>query len=113
MLTRAGGALPFNRFCSAIKPPKVVFVFAHEASSMVALGAAALAHSASRVASASSPFTPGSVQLLVPLGGAGLNLRERTARCTTRGQIPHGTYPNPQVAVNVRVLDHYHRLALS
>src|SRR5450631_4314294 len=67
----AGGAvLSFKRFCMAMRPPKVD-VLAHEASSMVALGAAALAYSASRIASPSSPFTPGSVQLLVPLGGAG------------------------------------------
>ena len=39
---------------------------------MVALGAAALAHSASRIASASfGAITPGLPQLLVPLGGAG------------------------------------------
>src|SRR5208282_3937115 len=44
---------------------------AHEASSMAALGAAALEYSASRIASPSSPFTPGSVQLFVPVGGAG------------------------------------------
>src|SRR5271157_6081056 len=72
MLTRAGGApLSFNRFCSAIKPPKVDDVSLHEASTMAALGAAALAYSASRVASTSSPFAPGLAQLLVPLGGAG------------------------------------------
>src|SRR5271168_4541079 len=69
----AGGVpLAFNRFCMAIRPPKVD-VLLHEASSMAALGAAALAYSASRIASPSSPsgFTPGSVQLFGPLGGAG------------------------------------------
>ena len=71
MLTTAGGAvLSFNRFCSAIKPPKVA-VSLHEASTIAALGAAALAYSASRIASVSSPFVPGLAQLLVPLGGAG------------------------------------------
>jgi hypothetical protein len=39
---------------------------------IAALGAAALAYSASRIASASSLFTPGSEQLLGPVGGAGL-----------------------------------------
>jgi hypothetical protein len=39
---------------------------AHETSSMAALGAAALAHSASRVASTSSPVAPGSLQLPPP-----------------------------------------------
>src|SRR5271157_3636081 len=79
MLTISGGVggrddgdvlLSFNRFCRAIRPPKVA-VSLHEASSMAALGAAALAYSASRIASPSSPFTPGSVQLFVPVGGAG------------------------------------------
>src|SRR6266403_931756 len=38
---------------------------------MAALGAAALAYSASRIASPSSAFTPGAPQLFGPLGGAG------------------------------------------
>ena len=64
MLTRAGGVLlSFNRFCRAIKPPNVVAVSLHEASTMAALGAAALEYSASRIASLSSPFTPGLEQL--------------------------------------------------
>src|SRR5208282_1274620 len=74
MLMIAGGELvSFKRFCMAIKPPNVAPVSPplHEASSMAALGAAALAYSASMIASFSSPFTPGSVQLLGPLGGAG------------------------------------------
>src|ERR1017187_533607 len=71
MLTSAGGVpLPFRRFCSAIRPPKVS-VSVHEASTMAALGAAALAYSASTFASLSSPFTPGSEQLFEPLGGRG------------------------------------------
>src|ERR1019366_4219691 len=71
MLTSAGGVpLPFRRFCSAIRPPKVS-VLVHEASTMAALGAAALAYSASTIASLSSPFTPGSEHLLEPLGGGG------------------------------------------
>ena len=39
---------------------------------MAAPGAAALAHSASRMASTSALLAPGSEQLVVPLGGAGL-----------------------------------------
>src|SRR5580658_7374787 len=71
MLTRDGGALlSFSRFCSAIRPPKVVFVL-HEASTTAALGAPALAYSASRIASVSLPFTPGLAQLFLPLAGAG------------------------------------------
>src|SRR5271154_2976164 len=71
MLTMAGGGVPsFKRFSSAISPPKVVLP-RHEARTIAALGAAALEYSASRVASSSSPVAPGSVQLLVPLGGAG------------------------------------------
>jgi hypothetical protein len=73
MLTMAGTEPPLvSIFCSAIKPPKVV-VFAHEASSIAALGAAALAHSTSMAASASSPVTPGSVQV-PPAPGAGFLL---------------------------------------
>jgi len=56
----------------AINPPKVAPVSAHVAIWRVALGAAALAHSASRMASASlGGTTPGLMQLLAPLGGAG------------------------------------------
>ncbi len=73
MLTRAGGGvLASIKFCKAIKPPKVVVVSAHDAIRIVALGAAALAHSASRIASASfDGMTPGLAQLLGPLKGAG------------------------------------------
>ncbi len=64
MLTILGGFELLIRFCSAIKPPNVVRVSAQEASSIAALGAAALAHSASRMASKSSPTTsPGLLQL--------------------------------------------------
>src|ERR1017187_2909371 len=70
MLTIAGGVLlVLIRFCSAIKPPKVD-VSLHEASTMAALGAAALAYSASRIASVSSPFVPG-LEQLEPVGGGG------------------------------------------
>jgi len=49
-----------------MNPPKIV-VSVHEASSIAALGAAALDHSASRIASLSwAASTPGSVQLQVP-----------------------------------------------
>ncbi len=72
MLTRAGGALlPLSRFSSAIRPPKVV-EFSHEATTIAALGAAALANSASTIASLSLPGkAPGSMQLFVPVEGAG------------------------------------------
>src|ERR1700683_3311457 len=57
----AGGVpLALMRFCMAMKAPKFV-VFAHDASSTAALGAPALAHSTSIVASPSSPVEPGSV----------------------------------------------------
>src|ERR1700691_6255212 len=72
MLTTEGGvALSLSKFCSAMKPPKLVSVSEHDASSITALGAAALAYSASRMASTSSPFAPGLLQLVVPTGGAG------------------------------------------
>src|SRR5271168_1142083 len=71
MLTMAGGVpWALMMFCKAIRPPKVE-VSVQEASSMAALGAAAVAYSASRMASPSSPLVPGLEQLLVPLGGAG------------------------------------------
>ncbi len=65
MLMMAGGMLlALMRFCIAIRPPKVVVVSLQEASWIAALGAAALAHSASSVASPSlPPTTPGLVQL--------------------------------------------------
>ncbi len=72
MLIMAGGAVfPFIRFCMAIRPPKVLAEPAQEISSIVALGAAALAYSASRIASPSSPFSVGFVQLFEPVAGAG------------------------------------------
>src|ERR1700683_5599096 len=67
----AGGVPEFTRFCPAINPPKVTLVSAQAATTMAAPGAAALDHSASRIASSSSAFTPGSEQLVAPLGGAG------------------------------------------
>src|ERR1700691_268423 len=71
MLTIAGGvALSLSRFCSAISPPKDETLL-HDANSIAALGAAALAYSASRIASTSSPLVPGLMQLFVPVGGAG------------------------------------------
>ena len=70
MLTIAGGVPDsLSRFCSAMNPPKLVLVSAHDASSIAALGAAALAHSTSIAASPSSPLTPGLVQVPpVPVG---------------------------------------------
>src|SRR5579862_9252652 len=69
MLTMAGGEPAFTRFATASSPPKVVCVSEHEASWMFAAGAAALAYSTSMAASESSPFTPGSLQLFVPVEG--------------------------------------------
>src|SRR5262249_39852064 len=69
-LMMAGGLDPLIKFWMAIKVPKVV-VFLQAAITIAALGAAALAHSASRPASISSGFTPGSTQLVGPEGGAG------------------------------------------
>src|SRR5215471_6945544 len=73
MLMIAGGVrLALIKFWMAISPPNVVVVSAQLAISTAALGAAALVHSASRVASASlGDTTPGSLQLFVPLVGAG------------------------------------------
>src|ERR1700685_3453792 len=70
MLIIPGGLLSLTRFWVAIMIPDVV-VSAQAPTTMAALGAAALDHSASRIASMSSGFTSGSSQLLVPLGGAG------------------------------------------
>ena len=65
--------LALIRFCIAINPPKVAPLSAHAAISIAALGADALAHSASIMASASfGAMTPGSAQLLPGSeGGAG------------------------------------------
>src|ERR1700735_2237586 len=72
MLMIAGGVvLSLIRFWTAISPPNVVRLSSHDATSIVALGAAALAYSAPRIASPSSPFVPGFVQLFEPEGGAG------------------------------------------
>src|SRR5215470_10110365 len=61
----------------AIRPPNVVVVSAHVAITIAALGAAALAHSASRIASASfGEITPGLVQLFVPEEGGLTTVKE-------------------------------------
>src|SRR5580704_16382517 len=70
----AGGALAFTRFCIAVSRPDVADErSAHAATTIAAPGAAALAHSASRIASTSSALTPGAEQLLAPFGFAGCN----------------------------------------
>jgi hypothetical protein len=75
MLTIVGGLDPFGgliRFSIAIKKPKVALpTLGQAATTIAALGAAAVAHSVSRIASSSSPFVPGSEQLLGPEGGEG------------------------------------------
>jgi hypothetical protein len=73
MLMMEGGlVLALMRFCMAIKPPNVVLVSAQAAISMAALGADALAHSASRMASALlGAKVPGAPQLFGPEGGGG------------------------------------------
>src|SRR5256885_13907580 len=67
MLMIAGGVpLALSKFCIAISPPNVIVVSAQEAITIAAFGAAALAHSASRIASASFGATiPGFLQLLL------------------------------------------------
>src|SRR6202022_2018945 len=55
-----------------MSPPNVIVVSAQVAIKIEALGAAALAHSASRIASVSlGAITPGLRQLFTPVGGAG------------------------------------------
>src|SRR5579862_5239140 len=71
MLTMDGGLVLSRRFCMAIRPPNVALVLPQDATTMAALGAAALAHSASAIASPSSLFTPGARQFVTPLDGSG------------------------------------------
>src|SRR5580704_3997358 len=73
MLTIAGAGLELIAFWAAMNKPEVTPESAHAASSIVAPGAAALAHSTSSAASMSSPFrfTPGSAQLLIAFAGEG------------------------------------------
>src|SRR5262249_34537177 len=67
MLMMAGGLAALTILRMASITPKLVAVSAHEATTIAALGAAALAHSASRVTSAlNSGTTPGSRQLFPP-----------------------------------------------
>src|SRR5208282_3799816 len=86
MLTTFGNGVkaPLSMFSKATKTPEAtvapkvpVPTSAHEPMTMVAPGAAALAHSASRIDSTSTNATaPGSVQLFVPPGGGGWNWRK-------------------------------------
>src|SRR5437879_8222982 len=65
LIMAGGGVVALIKFWTAIRPPNVVVVSAQAAISMAALGAEALAHSASRIASASlGATTPGAPQLL-------------------------------------------------
>src|SRR5271154_7129437 len=83
MVTTFGSGVkaPLSMFCKATKTPEAtvaakvpLLTSAHEPMTMVAPGAAALAHSASRIDSTSTNATaPGSVQLFVPPGGGGWN----------------------------------------
>src|SRR5712691_5106780 len=84
MLIMGGGALALMRFCMAIRPPKVVLVSAQAAISMAALGAEALAHSASRMASASlgDDARSGAVIAGQRGGGGRVDLRERSGSVT-------------------------------
>src|SRR5262245_23210093 len=81
LMIEGGGVLALIRFWMAIRPPKVVVVSAQAAISMAALGAEALAHSASRIASASlGAIMPGAPQLLRGCeGGAGGWICEKEA----------------------------------
>src|SRR5262249_4348367 len=73
LMMASGPALALIKFWIAMRPPKVVLVSAQAAITIAALGAEALAHSASRIASASlGAKTPGAPQLLEGWdGGAG------------------------------------------
>src|SRR5215471_6430359 len=78
MLMIAGGGVPaLIKFCMAIRPPNVVVVSAHVAITMAAIGAAALAHPASRIASASfGEITTGLTQFFVPAEGGLTTVKE-------------------------------------
>src|ERR1700739_4290213 len=93
LMIDGGGVLALIKFWIAISPPNVLPVSAHAAISIAALGAAALAHSASRIASASfGATTPGALQLLACGAGA--------AGCTCVNEAP--PYPErPKVSRNV------------
>src|SRR5262250_3135526 len=75
-----GGVLALIKFCMAMSPPNVkpvVPVSAQVAITIAAPGAAALAHSASRIASASlGETTPGLAQLFVPEEGGYTTVKE-------------------------------------
>src|SRR2546428_7310694 len=95
MLMMAGGrVVALIKFWTAIRPPNVVVVSAQAAISMAALGAEALAHSASRIASASlGATTPVAPQLLE-------GCEEDTGGCTCMNEAE--VYPErPKVARKV------------
>src|SRR6516162_4133674 len=89
MLMIAGGwLLALIRFWNAISPPKVVPLSAQVAITMAALGAAALAHSASRIASASfGAMMPEAMQLLEPFEGAGCTVVKEPDVYTERPSV--------------------------
>src|SRR5580704_14454358 len=72
MLITLGGEAPSRRLLIAISGPQLNSVSAQAARMIAALGAAALDHSASMIASASaSGTTPGAPQLFTPLADGG------------------------------------------
>ena len=74
--------------------------------------AAALLYSASRIASVSSPFAPGSVQLLLPVGGAGWICVNDPWRMPRKPKYRTEQRPICR-GLNVRVFEHHDSLALS
>src|SRR5262245_31463669 len=102
MLTMEGGALLLIRFCKAMRPPKVVLVSAQAAICMDALGAAALAHSASRIASASfGAKTPGGLQLFMPLEGAGCTEEKEAPEYADRPRTERKVFQSFEVKTSV------------
>src|SRR5580704_16788037 len=96
LMMGGGGVPPLRRFWIAIKPPKLTLVSAQAAISIAALGAEALAHSASRIASASfGAKTPGATQLLMPPEGAGWTC-EKEAEVYPERPWSDGTCSSPQ-----------------
>src|SRR5689334_22102844 len=103
MLMMAGGwLLALIRFCTAIRPPNVVLVSAQVAITMAAFGAEALAHSASRMASASfGAMTPGGEQLLGPVEGAGCTVVKEPEEYAERPSVERKVFQSAVLKTSV------------
>ena len=112
MLMIPGGLPALRRFCKAMNPPKVVVVSAHVIIRMAAFGAAALDHSASRIASPSRTVGTRIGAVIGTGGRRWMNLSEGTAAIAGESQDVAERCPVGR-AIDIAIFNQNDRLALA